>query len=57
MKTKEKMNSCKQEAEAMNKKPAELTVDELMQVSGGRYVQDDDVLLYQKIAEEDGKIS
>ena len=35
MKTKEELNAIKEEVEAMNKKLAELTEEELKQVSGG----------------------
>ena len=35
MKTKEELNALKQEVEALNKKLAELSEDELKQVSGG----------------------
>ena len=35
MKTKEELNALKEEAETLNKKLAELTEDELQQVSGG----------------------
>ena len=35
MKTKEELNALKAEVEALNKKLAELTEDELMQVAGG----------------------
>ena len=37
MKTKEELNALKKEVEALNKKLAELTEDELAQVSGGIY--------------------
>ena len=37
MKTKEELNALKQEVEALNKKLAELSEDELKQVSGGAY--------------------
>ena len=36
MKTKEELNALKEEVETLNKKLAELTEDELEQVSGGR---------------------
>ena len=35
MKTKEELNALKEEVEALNKKLAELSVEELAQVSGG----------------------
>lgn len=35
MKTKEELNALKEEIEALNKKLAELTVEELAQVTGG----------------------
>ena len=35
MKTKEELNALKKEVEALNKKLAELTEEEIMQVSGG----------------------
>ena len=35
MKTKEELNALKEEVETLNKKLAELTEDELKQVSGG----------------------
>lgn len=37
MKTKEELNALKKEIEALNKKLAELTEDELMKVTGGVY--------------------
>ena len=36
MKTKEELNALKEEVEALNKKLAELTEEELAQVSGGK---------------------
>ena len=41
MKTKEELNALKIEVEALNKKLAELTEDELKQVSGGSWVYKD----------------
>ena len=38
MKTKEELNALKEEVEAVNKKLAELSEDELMQVTGGTVV-------------------
>ena len=38
MKTKEELNALKEEAETLNRKPHELSDEELAQVSGGRYV-------------------
>ena len=38
MKTNEELNALKEEVEALNKKLAELTDEELAQVSGGKYV-------------------
>ena len=38
MKTKEELNALKEEVETLNKKLAELTDEELAQVSGGLYV-------------------
>lgn len=38
MKTKEELNALKGEVKALNKKLAELTEDELKQVTGGEYV-------------------
>ena len=38
MKTKEELNALKEEVEALNKKLAELTEEELAQVSGGELV-------------------
>ena len=38
MKTKEELNALKEEVETMNKKLAELTEDELKQVTGGAFV-------------------
>ena len=38
MKTKEELNALKEELETMNKKLAELTEDELKQVTGGAFV-------------------
>ena len=38
MKTKEELNALKEEVETLNKKLAELTDEELAQVSGGGYV-------------------
>ena len=40
MKTKEELNALKEEVEALNRKLAELTEDELEQVSGGAYIKD-----------------
>ena len=37
MKTNEKLNAFTNEAEALNRKPAELTDEEISQVSGGSY--------------------
>ena len=42
MKTKEELNALKEEVETLNKKPHELTDEELEQVSGGGYVTDID---------------
>ena len=39
MKTKEELNELKEEVETVNKKLAELTEEELAQVSGGKYVR------------------
>ena len=39
MKTKEELNALKEEVEALNKKLAELSVEELAQVSGGGEVK------------------
>ena len=38
MKTKEELNALKEEVETLNKKLAELSEEELAQVSGGNYV-------------------
>ena len=38
MKTKEELNALKEEVETLNKKLAELTEEELAQVSGGKFV-------------------
>ena len=40
MKTKEKLNALKEEVETLNKKLAELTVEELAQVMGGGSADD-----------------
>ena len=45
MKTKEELNALKEEVEAMNKKLAELSVEELAQVCGGDHVRPDDSVL------------
>ena len=45
MKTKEELNALKKEVEAMNKKLAELTEEELKQVSGGDRTFDVDILV------------
>ena len=45
MKTKEELNALKNEVEALNKKLAELTEEELAQVSGGDHVRPDDSVL------------
>ena len=37
MKSKEELNALKEEVEALNKKLAELTEEELVQVSGGEF--------------------
>ena len=42
MKTKEELNALKEEAEALNKKPHELTKEELAQVTGGVEIRDSD---------------
>ena len=39
MKTKEELNALKKEVETLNKKLAELTEEELAQVSGGEFVR------------------
>ena len=41
MKTKEELNTLKEEVETLNKKLAELTEEELAQVSGGGWVYQD----------------
>ena len=41
MKTKEELNALKEEVDTLNKKLAELTEDELRQVSGGEIVPPD----------------
>ena len=41
MKSKEELNALKEEVEALNKKLAELTEEELAQVSGGGWVYQD----------------
>ena len=41
MKTKEELNALKEEVETLNKKLAELTEEELTQVSGGGWVYQD----------------
>ena len=41
MKTAEELNAIKEEVEALNKKLAELTEEELTQVSGGDHVRPD----------------
>ena len=41
MKTKEELNALKEEIETVNKKLAELTEEELAQVSGGDHVRPD----------------
>ena len=40
MKTKEELNALKEEVEKLNKKLAELSDEELEQVSGGAYIKD-----------------
>ena len=45
MKSKEELNALKEEVETLNKKLAELTEEELAQVSGGHYVPHDDYVL------------
>ena len=45
MKTKEELNALKKEVEALNKKLAELTDEELAQVPGGDHVRPDDSVL------------
>ena len=54
MKTKEELNALKEEVEALNKKLAELTEEELAQVSGGRKIF---FYNFQNLSEtgEDGK--
>ena len=51
MKTKEELNALKEEVETMNKKLAELTEEELAQVSGGRRSLNDFVFMTEKKAE------
>ena len=45
MKTIEELNTLKNEVETLNKKLAELTVEELAQVPGGDHVRPDDSVL------------
>ena len=45
MKTKEELNALKEEVETLSKKPAELTEEELAQVSGGDHVRPDDPVM------------
>ena len=45
MKTKKELNALKEEAETLNKKLAELTDEELAQVSGGWVYQDIEISL------------
>ena len=45
MKTKEELNALKEELEALKKKLAELSEEELEQVSGGDHVRPDDSVL------------
>ena len=45
MKTQEEQNTLKEEVETLNKKFAELTDEELAQVSGGRNVHPDEHVL------------
>ena len=40
MKSIEELNTLKEKVESVNKKLAELTEDELAEVSGGRYIRD-----------------
>ena len=52
MKTVEELTALKVEVETLNKKLAELTEEELAQVSGGgKYISDEDVIKYQKTVE------
>ena len=45
MKTKEELNALKEEVENLNKKPAELSEEELQLVSGGALLGKDDVFI------------
>ena len=44
MKTKEELNALKEEIEALNRKLADMTEDEMKQVSGGIWPHDEHVL-------------
>ena len=57
MTAKEELNERKAEGKALNNNFAGLSADELNQVSGGRYVSDDDVIEYQKAAEIDARVT
>ena len=53
MKTKEELNTLKEEVETVSKKLHELTDDELAQVTGGRSVHPDaSASLYKNLASE-----
>ncbi|MBQ0109992.1 MAG: DUF5320 domain-containing protein [Clostridiales bacterium] len=45
MKTKEELNALKEEVEALNKKLAELSKEELAQVNGGWFYRDIEITL------------
>ena len=45
MKTKEELNALKEKVESVNEKLAELTPEEIAQVSGGDHVRPDDSVL------------
>ena len=53
MKTKEELNALKEEVETLNKKLAELTEEELAQVSGGWVYRDIEISLESENGEEE----
>jgi len=56
MKTKEELNALKEEVEALNKKLAELSEEELAQVAGGIHPKDYYENIIQNSPEEDNHI-
>ena len=56
MKTKEELNALKEEVEILNKKLAELTEEELKEITGGSNPYDHNVMLTEAVPVGAGKI-